>query len=80
MAQQVPVPDDRCIIIPDSLAVKIARYLGAGTIIVTGRNEKKLTELLTPGADTAILLSDLNSRLPVLFKDGIGYCSRLFMG
>ena len=36
------------------LAVQLAKYLGAGKVIATGRNETELQELLTLGADTVI--------------------------
>ena len=39
-----------------SLAVKIAKILGASTVVVTGRNPEALRELLKNGADQAISL------------------------
>jgi NADPH:quinone reductase-like Zn-dependent oxidoreductase len=36
------------------LAVQLAKYLGAGKVIATGRNESELQELKTLGADVAI--------------------------
>lgn len=36
------------------IAVQLAKYLGAGKIIGTGRNESELAELLSLGADTVI--------------------------
>jgi len=36
------------------LAVELAKYLGAGKVIATGRNEKELQELLSLGADVVI--------------------------
>jgi NADPH:quinone reductase-like Zn-dependent oxidoreductase len=36
------------------LAVQLAKYLGAGKVIATGRNEDELQELLLLGADTVI--------------------------
>jgi len=36
------------------LAVQLAKYLGAGKVIATGRNESELKELLSLGADTVI--------------------------
>jgi len=36
------------------LAVQLAKYLGAGKVIATGRNESELQELLSLGADTVI--------------------------
>jgi len=41
------------------LAVQIAKHLGAGKIIVTGRNEEELQELLQLGAD-AVVTFDLD--------------------
>ncbi|OON36978.1 alcohol dehydrogenase [Izhakiella australiensis] len=54
-----------------TLAVAIARHLGAGKIIVTGRNQQALATLLTQGADIAIELNDLATALPPLFKQGV---------
>lgn len=39
------------------LAVQIAKYLGAGRVIATGRNERRLQEVLSLGADAAIPFS-----------------------
>lgn len=36
------------------LAIQLAKYLGAGKIIVTGRNESELKELVSLGADVVI--------------------------
>ncbi len=36
------------------LAVQLAKYLGAGKVIATGRNERELQELLSLGADVVI--------------------------
>jgi NADPH:quinone reductase-like Zn-dependent oxidoreductase len=36
------------------LAVQLAKYLGAGKVIATGRNEGELQELLSLEADTVI--------------------------
>jgi NADPH:quinone reductase-like Zn-dependent oxidoreductase len=36
------------------IAVQLAKYLGAGEVIGTGRNESELAELLSLGADTVI--------------------------
>jgi NADPH:quinone reductase-like Zn-dependent oxidoreductase len=36
------------------LAVQLAKYLGAGKVIATGRNESELQELLSLGADAVI--------------------------
>ncbi|MBJ3815147.1 zinc-binding alcohol dehydrogenase family protein [Shimwellia pseudoproteus] len=53
------------------LAVRIARYLGAGKIIVTGRNPDALHRLLTEGADIALPLDTLAAKLPALMAGGI---------
>ena len=37
-----------------ALAVQLAKYLGAGKVIATGRNEVELQSLLSAGADVAI--------------------------
>jgi NADPH:quinone reductase-like Zn-dependent oxidoreductase len=39
------------------LAVQLAKYLGAGKVITTGRNETELQDLLSLGADVAIPFS-----------------------
>ena len=39
------------------LAVQLAKYLGAGKVIATGRNETELQDLLSLGADVAIPFS-----------------------
>jgi len=39
------------------LAVQLAKYLGAGKVIATGRNEEELQELLSWGADVVIPFS-----------------------
>jgi NADPH:quinone reductase-like Zn-dependent oxidoreductase len=39
------------------LAVQLARYLGAGKVIATGRNETELQDLLSLGADVVIPFS-----------------------
>ncbi|AYF97020.1 quinone oxidoreductase family protein [Protaetiibacter intestinalis] len=41
-----------------ALAVPVARHLGAGRVIVAGRNRTRLDELLATGADAAIALTD----------------------
>lgn len=41
-----------------SMAVKVAKYLGAGRVIAAGRNQARLEELLSEGADETIALSD----------------------
>lgn len=40
------------------IAVQLARYYGAGKIIVTGRNKQSLESLLTLGADDYLQISD----------------------
>ncbi|WP_019547255.1 quinone oxidoreductase family protein [Streptomyces sulphureus] len=41
-----------------SMAVKVAKYLGAGHVIAAGRNQARLEELLSEGADETIALTD----------------------
>ncbi|MDA8514192.1 MULTISPECIES: zinc-binding dehydrogenase [unclassified Citrobacter] len=57
------------------LAVQIARYLGAGRIIATGRNASALREVEMLGADVIILLDENASthefKLMQAFHDGI---------
>lgn len=57
------------------LAVQIARHLGAGRIIVTGRNRERLATLRDRGADVAIPLTDDMAALAATFeaqvRDGI---------
>lgn len=57
--------------ISGGLAVRIARHLGAGKIIVTGRNQEALTRLRHEGADIALPLDTLAEALPALMADGI---------
>jgi NADPH:quinone reductase-like Zn-dependent oxidoreductase len=45
------------------IAVQLAKYLGAGKVIATGRNESELAELLSQGADAVIPFS-LGPALP----------------
>ncbi|MEU6114528.1 zinc-binding alcohol dehydrogenase family protein [Streptomyces sp. NPDC047117] len=40
-----------------SMAVKVARHLGAGRVIAAGRNRARLTELLSEGADEVVALT-----------------------
>lgn len=54
-----------------SLAVPIAKHLGAAKVIVTGRNLEKLEQLCQQGADEAIPLDKLAEELPRLFNSGI---------
>lgn len=54
-----------------TLAVSVARYLGAGKIIVTGRNRTILHALLSKGADAALKLDELPDALPDFFKQGV---------
>ncbi|GHE68543.1 alcohol dehydrogenase [Camelimonas fluminis] len=57
------------------MAVQIARYLGAGRIIVTGRNPAMLEQLQTLGADEAISLTqdekELRERFNAVFAAGV---------
>lgn len=53
------------------LAVRIARQLGAGKVIVTGRRRSVLDELAQEGADSCLTLDELSTALPALFKQGI---------
>lgn len=53
------------------LAVRIARHLGAGKVIVTGRNHEVLEKLRAEGADVAITLDALPTKLPALMAEGI---------
>jgi NADPH:quinone reductase-like Zn-dependent oxidoreductase len=58
------------------LAVQIAKYLGAGKVIATGRNAGTLQSLRALGADVTISLAQdidtLESEFQQNFKDGIG--------
>lgn len=53
------------------LAVRIARHLGAGKIIATGRNRAALEQLKAQGADVTLALDELPGALPALMKEGI---------
>ncbi|MEA9389754.1 zinc-binding alcohol dehydrogenase family protein [Acerihabitans sp. TG2] len=53
------------------LAVRIARHLGAGKIIATGRNREVLEKLRTQGADITLTLDALPAELPALMAEGI---------
>ncbi|MFT4273920.1 MAG: zinc-binding alcohol dehydrogenase family protein [Pantoea sp.] len=53
------------------LAVRIARHLGAGKIIATGRNRAVLEQLQTQGADITLTLDALPTALPALMAEGI---------
>ncbi|MDY0994053.1 zinc-binding alcohol dehydrogenase family protein [Pantoea agglomerans] len=53
------------------LAIRIARYLGAGKIIATGRNKEVLEKLRNEGADVVLTLDSLTSELPALMSEGI---------
>lgn len=53
------------------LAVRIARHLGAGKIIATGRNTEELAKLRTQGADITLTLDELPHELPALMKQGV---------
>lgn len=54
-----------------SLAIRIARYLGAGKIIVTGRNIDVLNKLRKEGADVVLTLDSLPSELPAQMAEGV---------
>jgi len=58
------------------LAVQIAKYLGAGKVIATGRNAETLQSLRALGADVTISLAQdsdaLESEFQQNFQDGIG--------
>jgi NADPH:quinone reductase-like Zn-dependent oxidoreductase len=53
------------------LAVRIARHLGAGKIIATGRNRAALEQLRAQGADITLTLDELPGTLPALMKEGV---------
>ncbi len=53
------------------LAVRIARCLGAGKIIATGRNRDALEKLRHEGADVTLTLDALSSELPALMAEGV---------
>ncbi|WP_435929369.1 quinone oxidoreductase family protein [Dryocola sp. BD613] len=53
------------------LAIRIARCLGAGKIIATGRNKEVLKKLHEEGADITLPLDTLSSELPALMAEGI---------
>jgi len=53
------------------LAVRIARHLGAGKIIATGRNTEVLEKLRHQGADITLTLDELPLELPKLMEEGI---------
>lgn len=53
------------------LAVRIARHLGAGKIIATGRNTQALEKLHNQGADITFTLEELPHELPPLMEEGI---------
>jgi NADPH:quinone reductase-like Zn-dependent oxidoreductase len=59
-----------------SLAVQIAKYLGAGKVIATGRNAQALQTLQTLGADVTISLAQdaaaIESEFQTHFRDGVG--------
>lgn len=54
-----------------SLAIKIARSLGAGRIIATGRNKDILDKLQREGAEVVLTLDSLPTQLPALMAEGI---------
>ena len=51
------------------LAVQVAKYLGAKTIIATGRNAAALQSLKSLGADVTIRLAEYNDALEDTFKE-----------
>jgi len=56
------------------LAVQIAKYLGAKTVIATGRNTDALQSLLSRGADEIVNLTDtdaLDNTLQATFERGV---------
>lgn len=53
------------------LAIRIARRLGAGRIIATGRNSDTLQQLHREGADVTLTLDALPTALPALMAEGI---------
>jgi len=54
------------------LTVKIARLLGAGRIVATGRDDNQLRELRELGADTVINTAVSDSELLQAYQDGMG--------
>jgi NADPH:quinone reductase-like Zn-dependent oxidoreductase len=54
------------------LAVKIARLLGAGRIVATGRNDDALRQLVDLGADTVINTAVEDVDLVQAFRDHVG--------
>lgn len=53
------------------LAVRIAKHLGAGKIIATGRNRDVLDQLRAQGVDITLTLDELPGVLPALMREGI---------
>jgi NADPH:quinone reductase-like Zn-dependent oxidoreductase len=53
------------------LAIQIAKHLGAGTVIATGRNEASIEELPSLGADVTIALDQTPERLTEAFRKQI---------
>lgn len=53
------------------LAVRIARHLGAGKIIATGRNRQALEQLQAQGAAITLTLDELGHALPALMEEGV---------
>ncbi len=56
-----------------ALAVQLAKYLGAGKVIATGRNEVELQSLLSAGADVAIpfMLGMLHPRGAASYEEAL---------
>jgi NADPH:quinone reductase-like Zn-dependent oxidoreductase len=53
------------------LAIQIAKHLGAGVVIATGRNEGRVEELPSLGADVTIALDQPAERLTEVFRKTI---------
>jgi len=53
------------------LAIQIAKHLGAGAVIATGRNEASIEELPSLGADATIALDQTPERLTEAFRKEI---------
>jgi NADPH:quinone reductase-like Zn-dependent oxidoreductase len=51
------------------LAIQIARYMGAGRVVATGRNASVLKTLLALGADVAIPLGDSGDAFEAALKE-----------
>ncbi|RZJ56156.1 MAG: zinc-binding alcohol dehydrogenase family protein [Flavobacterium sp.] len=51
------------------IAIQLAKHYGAGRIIITGRNEETLKELLKLGADEYVVLTQTDENLIAKFKE-----------